>query len=134
MWFSSLYTPIPRALLTLSLVLLLLLAWPAAVRTAEDSDTATLAAACSGGAGAAPPAIDVQLALNQRQVQATLSLPQSPLPAAGCVVPIPFQIPAAYRPPFALWRDVAGQALRADGTPAPRAFAGVDPARRRPAV
>ena len=116
MWFSSLYTPIPRALCALSLGVVLLLAWPAAVGTAEDSDTATLAAPCSAGAGAAPPAIDVQLALTGEQVQATLTLPRSPLPAAGCVVPIPFQVPAAYRPPFALWRDVAGQALRADGT------------------
>ena len=119
MWFFSLYTPIPRALCALSLGVVLLLAWPAAVGTAEDSDTATLAAPCSAGAGAAPPAIDVQLALTGEQVQATLTLPRSPLPAAGCVVPIPFQVPAAYRPPFALWRDVAGQALRADGTPVP---------------
>ena len=96
----------------------LLLAWSAAVRTAEDSDTAAPAAGCSAGAGA-PPAVDVHLALTGAQVRASLALPLSPLPVVGCAVPIPFQVPEAYRPQFALWRDVEGQAMCADGTPVP---------------
>ena len=113
MWFLSPYTPVSRALLYL--VLLVLLVWPAAVKAGEENETATLAA-CDAGFSAAPSATAVQLALTGKQVQATLSMPLSPLPAAGCVVPIPFQVPKAFRPPFAIWRDVLGQALWADGT------------------
>ena len=119
MWFPSLYTPVPRALCALYLTLLLLLAGPVVVRAEEDSNTATMAVACGAGAGAEPPAIDVQLALTGQQVQATLAMPLSPLAAAGCVVPIPFQVPEAYRPPWPLWRDVMGRAMQADGTPDP---------------
>ena len=119
MLFSFPYTLVLRALRALYLSLLPLLAWSAAAYSAEDSITATLAADCSTGAGAVPQVMDVQLALTGEQVQATLSMPLSPLTAAGCVVAIPFQVPAKYRPSYARWRDVEGQAMQADGTPVP---------------
>ena len=103
----------------LYLTLLLLLAGPLVVRAEEDSNTATMATACGAGAGAAPRVVDVQLARTGEQVQATLAMPLGPLPAVGCVVPIPFQVPEAYRPPWPLWRDVMARAMQADGTPDP---------------
>ena len=78
----------------MSLVLLLRSARPAVVQAAEHCDISTVTAA------PAPPPIDVHLALTGAQVQATLTMPLSPLPAVGRAVPIPFHVPEAYLPPL----------------------------------
>ena len=48
-------------------------------------------------------------------VSAVLATRAAPLPPP----PVLFTVPAAYRPPSLLWRDVVGHVVRADGTPDP---------------
>ena len=100
----------------LLLSLLLLLMSPATVRATAGTE--------AGGpdcaqAGLHSQPVAVQLTHSDELVQATLHSAPGDLPAAGCLVPLRFQIPEGARPPRAVWRDVEGRAVQADGTPDP---------------
>ena len=111
--FRSLRPRIPWSLL-LSLLLLLML--PSAVQAAEGNEAHAPDCAQSG---LEPRPVAVRLTRSAELVQATLHSPAGALPAIGCRVPLEFHIPADDRPYYAVWRDVEGRAVKADGTPDP---------------
>ncbi|MCY3660693.1 MAG: leucine-rich repeat domain-containing protein, partial [Caldilineaceae bacterium] len=98
------------------LLLSLLLTFPVAVHAAAGTE-ATAPDCARTGLNSQPVA--GQLTRIGELVQATLHSPSSDLPAAGCTVPLRFQISEDARPPRAVWRDVEGRAVRIDGTPDP---------------
>ena len=100
----------------LLLSLLLLLMSPATVRATAGTE-ADGPACAQAGLNSRPVA--VQWTRSNELVRATLHSPPSGLPAPGCRVPLEFHIPEVARPPRAVWRDVEGRAVQADGTPDP---------------
>ena len=119
--FRSLRPRIPWGLL---LSLLLLSMSPAVVQAASATEATTPDCAQSG-LEPRPVAIQLTRKAEGRLVQATLHAPAGALPAIGCRVPLKFHIPADDRPyyavwpPYTVWRDVEGRAVKADGTPDP---------------
>lgn len=114
MWVPFTLTPLLRVGCTLCLTLLLL-TLPLPGQAAGLLEPAEIPPpACP-----APAAVDTQLALMDKRVQATLSTPLSPLPAVGCPPPAVIWVPEELRPPFLLWRDVKGQIVQANGQPDP---------------
>ena len=100
----------------LLLSLLLLPMSPATVRATAGTE--------AGGpdcaqAGLHSRPVAVQLTHSDELVRATLHSAPGDLPAAGCLVPLKFQIPEGARPPRAVWRDVEARAVQGDGTPDP---------------
>lgn len=116
MWVYSVYSLQLRIARGLLLVLLLLLTFPALVRATAGKE-AQAPDCAQAGLNSQPVA--VQLTHSDELVQATLHSALGGLPAAGCLVPLRFQIPEGARPPLAVWRDVEGRAGQADGTPDP---------------
>ena len=109
--------PLRTLLPILALTLLLLPMSPAVVQAASATEATTPDCAQSG---LEPRPAAVQLDhTRDKKVHATLHAPPGNLPASGCLVPFEFHIPADSRPPYAVWRDVEGRAVLADGTPDP---------------
>lgn len=66
------------------------------------------------------PAIQLRLERREDQVVARLKAHALALPdQAASPSPALATAPVEFRPPFAVWRDVMGQSVRADGTPDP---------------
>ncbi len=106
----------PRCLGNLLLSLLLLLTSPSVVQAAAGNE-ATAPDCAQAGLVSQPVA--VQLTRTEELVQAILHSAAGDLPSSGCLVPLEFQIPEDARPRQAVWRDVEGRAVQADGTPDP---------------
>ena len=111
--FRSLRLRVPWSLL---LPLLLLLAVPAVVQAATEPEASVPNCAAEV---LEPQPVTVQMTQSDGRVEATLHSSLSALPALGCMTPLQFQIPADSRPPYAVWRDVEGRAMKPDGTPDP---------------
>ena len=116
MWICAFRSLRPRIPWSLLLSLLLLPMSPAVVQAASATEATTPDCAQSG---LEPRPVAVQLTRAEGLVQATLHSPPGALPAAGCLVPLEFHIPADDRPPYVVWRDVEARAVQPDGTPAP---------------
>ncbi len=94
----------------------LLLTASSTVRAAGENEAAVPDCAQMG---LASRPVAVQLTRSAELVQATLHSPPGALPATGCRVPLEFHIPEDHRPRQAVWRDVEGRAVQADGSPDP---------------
>ena len=117
MWTCAFRSLRPRIPWSLLLSLLLLPMSPAVVQAASATEATTPDCAQSG---LEPRPVAVRLTRTERWlVQATLHAPAGALPAIGCRVPLEFHIPEDARPYYAVWRDVEGRAVQADGTPDP---------------
>ena len=116
MWICALRSLCPRIPWGLLLSLLLMLTFPVEVRTVSVPEATTPDCAQSG---LEPQPVAVQLTRSAELVQATLHAPPGNLPTTGCLMPLEFHIPADSRPPYAVWRDVEGRAMKPDGTPDP---------------
>ena len=117
MWICAFRSLSPRIPWSLLLSLLLLPMSPAVVQAASATEATTPDCAQSG---LEPRPVAVRLTRTERWlVQATLHSPAGALPAIGCRVPLEFHIPEAAQPYYAVWRDVEGRAVKADGTPDP---------------
>ena len=112
----------PRFTWSLLLSLLLLLTSPSVVEVEAGNEATT--PNCEQAEGGSQP-VAVQLTRTEDLVQATLHSPPGVLPAAGCRVPLQFQIPDDARTLYARWRDVEGRAVRLDGTPDPALDKGI---------
>ena len=116
MWtcvFRFLRPRIPWSLL-LSLLLML-----TSADVVEAASTAEASVPDCAQSSLSPQPVAVQLTRHEELVQATLHSPPGTLPTFGCLIPLEFHIPEDARPPYAVWRDVEGRAVQADGIPDP---------------